>query len=72
MVLDLKQLQEILKHECSARQIAKVAHCSVPTVHRKLEALKAAGAQLAERKVPGKKTGPIPTKYQLVKMMKTT
>lgn len=69
MKLDLKQLQDLLTKEKSALQIAKLAHVSVPTVHRKLAALKEAGAVLAETKVPGDKTGPIPTKYRLVKRM---
>ena len=63
----MKQLQDILKNERSAREIAKIAHCSVPTVHRHLQALKEAGAVLAETKVPTNKTGPIPTRYRLVK-----
>jgi predicted ArsR family transcriptional regulator len=69
MKLDLKQLLEILTDEKSALQVAKLAHISVPTVHRKLKALRKAGAVLAETRVPRKKRGPIPTKYRVVRKM---
>lgn len=52
--------------ERTAKQLAQLEFCSIPTVYRRLRALKAAGVEISESKAPGRKTGPAPVWYRLV------
>lgn len=53
--------------ERTAKQLAKAAKVSLPTVYRRIQVYKDLGAIIAESKIPGQATGPAPTYYRLVK-----
>lgn len=62
----LERLEALLKTERTARDLARLMGCSVPTAYRRLEALKRAGMQIVEATTFSKKTGPAPRKFRLV------
>ena len=56
------------KHPHStAKQLAALMGCSVPTAYRRLRALRAGGAAVSEFKKYKGTTGPQPVQYALVK-----
>ena len=67
---EIHQLQRILnsKKELTAKELAKLMGCSIPAVYRRINALVEHGAVLSRVKVPGEQTGPVPSKYTLVRM----
>lgn len=68
----LSELQRVLmnfmdRRDLSAVELAERAHCSLPSVYRRIEKLRELGAEIVETKEPRKQKGPTPTKYRLVR-----
>jgi hypothetical protein len=63
----MKELPLSFADDRTAKQLARLAKCSIPTVYRRIQALKDLGAVISESRVPGKQTGPVPLRYRLVK-----
>lgn len=72
--MTLMELQEILGRKRNtgalAKWIAAQAGCSIPTVYRRIRALQAKGAVIAEVKGSSQKTGPVPGRFILIKEAK--
>ena len=62
----LEKLEALLKTERTARDLARLMDCSVPTAYRRLERLKQMGLKVIESTTFSKKTGPAPRKFSLV------
>lgn len=64
----MRTLEAALSHRPhqTAKQLAKLMSCSVPTVYRRVRAAKDAGARISETVIPSGKTGPDPVLFSLV------
>lgn len=69
MTPTLKKLQNLLKVERSAKDIAHAMSSSIPTAYRRINSLREAGAvlQMVKRYDSGK-TGPTPAIYRILKV----
>ena len=63
----MKDLPLSSRIEATAKELARIAKCSVPTVYRRLQVMRAAGAVISETVLATGKTGPRPVRYRLVK-----
>lgn len=67
----MKSLQEVLaKHpNITAKRLAKLVGCSVPTIYRQVEALQKSGVKIISFQLytTAAKTGPRPALYALVR-----
>lgn len=62
-----KSFQHALNQPRTARELARISHCSIPTVYRRIEALRASGSSVALISGESKTTGPVPSRYLIVK-----
>lgn len=69
MKISLLALQTALakRKNVSARTLAELVDCSLPTVYRRLQLLIEAGAIITEARTPGSKTGPVPRLFTLTR-----
>lgn len=72
MKQDLAGLQRVLvnfmyRRDLTARDLARMANCSLPAVYRRIERLKELGAEIQETKERRNQTGPTPIKYRLIR-----
>lgn len=62
----MKNLKRLLRIPRTAKELARLMECSIPTAHRRLARLRRDGVRLTETKAWSKNTGPVPRKFSLV------
>lgn len=67
--IELSQLRVLLQSEVpmSAKELARLMSCSMPTVYARLNALARAGVVIIEVREPCSTPGPTPTRYKLAR-----